>query len=112
LAAITELDADVITVEASRSDMELLDAFRRFEYPHGIGLGVYDVHSPRVVDTASIFELVERAAGVIPIDRLWINPDCGLKTREWPETEASLRAMVEAAQWMRAQVGSLPSAIR
>ena len=112
LAAIAELDADVITVEASRSDMELLDAFRRFEYPSGIGLGVYDVHSPRVANTASIFELVERAAGVIPIDRLWVNPDCGLKTREWPETEASLRAMVEAAQWMRAQVGSGPSAVR
>jgi len=106
LAAIVELDADVITIEASRSDMELLDAFRGFRYPNDIGPGVYDVHSPRAADMMSMFELVGRAARVIPIERLWINPDCGLKTRDWPETEASLRGMVEAARRIRAQVES------
>jgi len=112
LAAIVELDADVITIEASRSDMELLDAFRGFRYPNNIGPGVYDVHSPRVADVTSMLELVERAARVIPIDQLWVNPDCGLKTRDWPETEASLREMVEAARRMRAQVESGLSAAR
>jgi 5-methyltetrahydropteroyltriglutamate--homocysteine methyltransferase len=110
LAAIVELDADVVTIEASRSDMELLDSFRAFRYPNDIGPGVYDVHSPREADTTSMFELIERAAGVIPPDRLWVNPDCGLKTRDWPETEASLRAMVEAARRMRFVLGSGVSA--
>jgi 5-methyltetrahydropteroyltriglutamate--homocysteine methyltransferase len=106
LAAIVELDADVVTIEASRSDMELLDSFRAFRYPNDIGPGIYDVHSPQVVDTASMFDLIERAARVIPIEHLWVNPDCGLKTRDWAETEASLRGMVEAAHRMRAQVES------
>jgi len=106
LPAIAELDADVITIEASRSDMELLDAFREFRYPNDIGPGVYDVHSPQVETAASVFEFIERAGRVIPVDRLWVNPDCGLKTRDWPETEASLRAMVEAAREMRLQLES------
>ena len=106
LPAIAELDADVITIEASRSDMELLDAFREFRYPNDIGPGVYDVHSPQVESAASVFEFIERAGRVIPVDRLWVNPDCGLKTRDWPETEASLRAMVEAAREMRLQLES------
>src|SRR6516162_7176353 len=106
LPAIVELDADVITIEASRSGMELLDAFRGFHYPHDIGRGMFDVHSSRVTDTESMFELIEKAAQVIPVDRLWVNPDCGLKTRDWPETEAALRGMVEAAHRMRALVES------
>jgi 5-methyltetrahydropteroyltriglutamate--homocysteine methyltransferase len=106
LPAIAELDADVITIEASRSDMELLDAFREFQYPNDIGPGVYDVHSPQVETAASVFEFIEKAGRVIPVDRLWVNPDCGLKTRDWPETEASLRAMVEAAREMRLQLES------
>ena len=106
LPAIAELDADVITIEASRSDMELLDAFREFRYPNDIGPGVYDVHSPQVETAASVFEFIEKAGRVIPVDRLWVNPDCGLKTRDWPETEASLRAMVEAAREMRLQLES------
>ena len=106
LPAIAELDADVITIEASRSDMELLDAFREFRYPNDIGPGVYDVHSPQIETAASVFEFIERAGRVIPVDRLWVNPDCGLKTRDWPETEASLRAMVEAAREMRLQLES------
>ena len=106
LQAIAELDADVITIEASRSDMELLDAFREFRYPNDIGPGVYDVHSPQVQTAASVFEFIERAGRLIPVDRLWVNPDCGLKTRDWPETEASLRAMVEAAREMRLQLES------
>jgi 5-methyltetrahydropteroyltriglutamate--homocysteine methyltransferase len=104
LPAIVELDADVVTIEASRSDMELLDSFRAFRYPNDIGPGVYDVHSPREADTTSMMDLIKKAAGVIPIERLWVNPDCGLKTRDWPETEASLRAMVEAARRMRVQL--------
>ena len=110
LATIVKLDADVITIEMSRSDMELLDAFQEFRYPNDIGPGVYDIHSPRVPDATSMLDLIERAAGVIPVDRLWVNPDCGLKTRDWPETEASLRAMVEAARRMRALVESGVSA--
>jgi len=106
LRAIVELDADVITIEASRSGMELLDAFRGFHYPHDIGPGMFDVHSSRVTDTASMFELIEKAAQVIPVDRLWVNPDCGLKTRDWPETQVALRGMVEAARRMRALVES------
>lgn len=110
LGAIVDLDADVVTIEASRSDMELLDCFRAFRYPNDIGPGVYDVHSPGHADATSMLNLIERAAAVIPVDRLWVNPDCGLKTRDWPETEASLRAMVEAARRMRALVASGVSA--
>jgi len=101
LPAIAALDADVITIETSRSAMELLDAFGEFEYPNAIGPGVYDIHSPRVPATAEMVKLLERACEVIPAERLWVNPDCGLKTRAWPETEAALRNMVEAARVLR-----------
>jgi len=101
LPAIAALDADVITIETSRSDMELLEGFGRFEYPNEIGPGVYDIHSPRVPDTAEMLRLLEKAAEVIAPARLWVNPDCGLKTRRWPETEAALRHMVEAARTLR-----------
>ena len=101
LAAITELDADVITIETSRSKMELLEAFRAFAYPNEIGPGVYDIHSPRVPTTAEMAVLIEKAATVIPIERLWVNPDCGLKTRSWPEVRAALANLVRVARTLR-----------
>lgn len=104
LPAIAEMDADVITIETSRSAMELLDAFAAFRYPNDIGPGVYDIHSPRIPAVEEIARLIERATQVIPVERLWVNPDCGLKTRSWPEVEAALRNMVEAARLMRARV--------
>lgn len=104
LPAIAALDADVITIETSRSDMELLDAFGSFSYPNEIGPGVYDIHSPRVPGVEDMLRLLERAARVIPVERLWVNPDCGLKTRAWPETEAALANMVEAARRLRARL--------
>ncbi len=99
--SIAALDADVITIETSRSDMELLDAFVNFAYPNEIGPGVYDIHSPRVPTKDEIVRLMEKAAKVIPAERLWINPDCGLKTRDWPEVETALSNMVSAARTLR-----------
>jgi 5-methyltetrahydropteroyltriglutamate--homocysteine methyltransferase len=101
LPSIAALDADVITIETSRSSMELLDGFGEFAYPNGIGPGVYDTHSPRVPNVDTMKRLLERACEVIPAGRLWVNPDCGLKTRGWPETEAALRNMIAAARSMR-----------
>ncbi|HCA27898.1 MAG TPA: 5-methyltetrahydropteroyltriglutamate--homocysteine S-methyltransferase, partial [Betaproteobacteria bacterium] len=101
LPAIAAMDADVITIETSRSDMELLDGFREFNYPNEIGPGVYDIHSPRVPDTTEMVRLLEKARGVIPAERLWVNPDCGLKTRNWPEVDAALTRMVAAARQLR-----------
>ncbi|WP_138989518.1 5-methyltetrahydropteroyltriglutamate--homocysteine S-methyltransferase [Larkinella sp. C7] len=98
---IADLDADVITIETSRSQMELLDAFVQFNYPNEIGPGVYDIHSPRVPTTEEIIALLHKAAGVLPVRNLWVNPDCGLKTRRWPETEQALKNMVQAAQTAR-----------
>lgn len=103
IRAIADLDADVITIETSRSNMELLDAFVDFRYPAEIGPGVYDIHSPRVPTVDEIEALLRKAAAVLPPDNLWVNPDCGLKTRQWPEVRASLTAMVEAARRLRAQ---------
>ncbi len=102
LPAIAALDADVITIETSRSDMELLSGFGKFRYPNEIGPGVYDIHSPRVPSVADITRLLEKAARVIPPENLWVNPDCGLKTRAWSETEAALKNMVAAAKSARA----------
>ncbi|GLX88000.1 5-methyltetrahydropteroyltriglutamate--homocysteine methyltransferase [Pseudomonas fragi] len=102
IKSIAEMDADVITIETSRSDMELLDAFEAFDYPNDIGPGVYDIHSPRVPDTAEMVKLLSKAAQRIPAQRLWVNPDCGLKTRAWAETEAALINMVAAARQLRA----------
>jgi len=101
IGAIADLDADVITIETSRSDGELLHAFEQFKYPNDIGPGVYDIHSPNVPNTQNIVNLMKRAAREIPVERLWVNPDCGLKTRRWPETEAALACMVEAATLLR-----------
>ncbi len=102
IAAIAEMDADVITIETSRSQMELLDAFEDFDYPNEIGPGVYDIHSPNVPTVAEIVALMRLAARRIPAARLWVNPDCGLKTRDWAEVEPALANMVEAAKQLRA----------
>lgn len=98
---IAMMDADVITIECARSQMELLDAFVKFKYPNEIGPGVYDIHSPRVPSVDEMVALMRKAAQVINPAQLWVNPDCGLKTRGWAETEASLRNMVEAAKILR-----------
>jgi len=104
LPAIAAMDADVITIETSRSAMELLDAFGEFSYPNDIGPGVYDIHSPRVPSVEAMEKLMKRAFDVVPVERLWINPDCGLKTRGWPETKAALENMVTVAKGLRAQL--------
>lgn len=98
---IADMDADVITIETSRSQMELLDAFADFKYPNEIGPGVYDIHSPRVPKRAEMVYLLKKAKAVIPEGQLWVNPDCGLKTRGWDETKKALIEMVEAAKEMR-----------
>lgn len=101
IESIAAMDADVITIETSRSDMELLEAFEAFAYPNDIGPGVYDIHSPRIPDVTQMVGLLRKAAQRIPVERLWVNPDCGLKTRGWPETEAALVHMVGAARQLR-----------
>jgi 5-methyltetrahydropteroyltriglutamate--homocysteine methyltransferase len=109
LPAIAAMDADVITIETSRSNMELLEGFGAFRYPNEIGPGVYDIHSPRVPEAGEISRLMEKALQVIPAERLWVNPDCGLKTRNWPEVEAALAAMVEAARQLRKKIATQPA---
>ncbi|MFP3595116.1 5-methyltetrahydropteroyltriglutamate--homocysteine S-methyltransferase [Chryseobacterium sp. SIMBA_029] len=99
---IADMDADVITIECSRSQMDLLNAFADFKYPNEIGPGVYDIHSPRVPSKEEMVELLKKAQAVIPAQQLWVNPDCGLKTRHWDETEKALIAMVEASREMAA----------
>lgn len=98
---IAAMDADVITIETSRSQMELLDAFADFKYPNEIGPGVYDIHSPRQPSAGEMIALLEKAAVTLPARNLWVNPDCGLKTRKWPETKVALSNMVRAAEVMR-----------
>jgi 5-methyltetrahydropteroyltriglutamate--homocysteine methyltransferase len=98
---IADMDADVITIETSRSQMELLDVFADFEYLNEIGPGVYDIHSPRVPNRLEMIDLLKKAKAVIPSEQLWVNPDCGLKTRGWDETKKALIEMVEAAKVMR-----------
>jgi 5-methyltetrahydropteroyltriglutamate--homocysteine methyltransferase len=98
---IADMDADVITIECSRSQMELLDVFADFKYPNEIGPGVYDIHSPRVPSRNEMVHLLEKATAVVPADQLWVNPDCGLKTRNWDETKKTLIEMVAAAKEMR-----------
>ncbi len=107
--AVADMDADVITIETSRSDMELLDAFVNFKYPNEIGPGVYDIHSPRVPDTQEMMRLMRKARDVLPPEHLWVNPDCGLKTRNWPEVEQALSNMVQAARTLRAEQGKTAS---
>ena len=98
---IARMDADVITIETSRSQMELLDVFKQFNYPNEIGPGVYDIHSPRVPTTDEMKQLLEKALAFIPKENLWVNPDCGLKTRAWEETKKALENMVSATKKMR-----------
>ena len=102
IEAIAALDADVISIEASRSDIELLDVFVDYDYPNEIGPGVYDIHSPRVPPVDEMVDLLNKMLKVIPADQLWVNPDCGLKTRGWPETKQALINMVKAAEIIRA----------
>jgi 5-methyltetrahydropteroyltriglutamate--homocysteine methyltransferase len=104
IAAIADMDADVITIETSRSDMELLDAFDHFKYPNEIGPGVYDIHSPNIPTEQHMVDLMQKAAERVPAERLWVNPDCGLKTRQWNEVIPALTNMVAAAKTLRAMV--------
>ena len=104
---IADMDADVITIETSRSQMELLDAFNDFNYPNEIGPGVYDIHSPRVPTVDEMVGLLEKALTVLPAENIWVNPDCGLKTRKWAETEQALINMVAAANVIRERVQEL-----
>jgi 5-methyltetrahydropteroyltriglutamate--homocysteine methyltransferase len=101
IAAIAEMDADVITIETSRSDMELLDVFETFNYPNQIGPGVYDIHSPNIPTETQMISLMRKAAERVPPERLWVNPDCGLKTRQWSEVIPALTNMVDAARKLR-----------
>jgi 5-methyltetrahydropteroyltriglutamate--homocysteine methyltransferase len=102
IKSIADMDADVITIETSRSDMELLDAFDNFNYPNEIGPGVYDIHSPNIPTEEHMVQLMLKAAERIPAERLWVNPDCGLKTRQWSEVIPALTNMLSAAKKLRA----------
>jgi 5-methyltetrahydropteroyltriglutamate--homocysteine methyltransferase len=100
--AISDLDADVISIENARSGLELLETFKEKGYDKGIGPGVYDIHSPRVPPTDEIVENLKATLTVLDVDQVWVNPDCGLKTRKEPETNAALRNMVDATRQVRA----------
>ncbi|GLI25793.1 hypothetical protein ARHIZOSPH14_00350 [Agromyces rhizosphaerae] len=101
--AIRALDADVTSIEAARSRMEVVDDLRTSGFDHGVGPGVYDIHSPRVPSVAEVTQLLERAAGALPLRQVWVNPDCGLKTRGYDETVASLRNIIDATREVRAR---------
>ena len=101
IPAIDDMDADVITFEASRSDLQILDALRENHFETEVGPGVYDIHSPRVPSVEEMVRALERMLTKISPEKLWVNPDCGLKTRGVPETDASLRNMVAAAKEIR-----------
>jgi 5-methyltetrahydropteroyltriglutamate--homocysteine methyltransferase len=104
IEAVAQMDADVISIETSRSQMELLQTFAEYHYPNGIGPGVYDIHSPRIPTKDEMETLLRKASTVLTPDQLWVNPDCGLKTRRWEEVRPALTAMVEAAQAIRATI--------
>jgi 5-methyltetrahydropteroyltriglutamate--homocysteine methyltransferase len=101
---IQGMDADVLLIEAARSRMELLHDWERTGYAQEIGPGVYDIHSPRVPPAEEMVELLDAAAKVLEPEQIWVNPDCGLKTRAWPETKAALRNMVQAAKQLREEL--------
>src|SRR6202521_1038080 len=109
LPSIAEMDADVITIESSRSDMEILEAFRTFKYPNEVGPGVYDIHSPRIPSADEMAALLEKAVQALAPDQLWVNPDCGLKTRRWEEVLPALTNMVAAAKRLREQYTKTPA---
>ena len=102
--AIRALDADVISLEAARSAMDVAEAFARSGYDTELGLGIWDIHSPRVPATAEMLELLRRALSVLDADRVWVNPDCGLKTRSWDEVMPALANMVQAARVAREEL--------
>ena len=104
LASIAALDADVISIDTSRSNMQLLGAFAQFHYLNDIGPGVWDIHSPRVPSTEEMLNHIRAAAKVIPKERLWLNPDCGLKTRRWEEVKPALQNLVAAARQARTAI--------
>ncbi len=104
ISSIADMDADVISIETSRSQMDLLNAFVNFKYPNEIGPGVYDIHSPRVPKKEEMENLLKKALDVLKPEQIWVNPDCGLKTRDWPETKAALKEMVDATKALRAQI--------
>ncbi len=104
ISSIADMDADVITIETSRSDMELLDVFDKFQYPNEIGPGVYDIHSPNIPSVDSMVSLMQKASQRIPAKRLWVNPDCGLKTRTWDEVRPALVNMVAASKQLSAKL--------
>jgi 5-methyltetrahydropteroyltriglutamate--homocysteine methyltransferase len=106
IEAIAAYDVDVISFEASRSKMDLLQTFVEYDYPNEVGPGIWDVHSPRIPDTDEIVELISRALCVLDATKLWVNPDCGLKTRRWEEVEPSLRNLVAATQRVRKTLAS------
>lgn len=110
--SIAAMDADVITIETSRSDMELLEAFDDFDYPNQIGPGVYDIHSPNIPSREQMEQLMLKATQRIPAERLWVNPDCGLKTRQWDEVIPALRNMVASPCQHSTPVSSLPLPLR
>ena len=101
IESIADMEADVITIETSRSSMALLDAFKEFAYPNQVGPGVYDIHSPNIPTQEQIIQLMQKAARYLPADRLWVNPDCGLKTRRWEKVLPALTTMVEAIKTPR-----------
>lgn len=104
IEAIGDMDADVISIESSRSDMELLESFSDYRYPNEIGPGVYDIHSPRVAPVEEMTGLLKKALASLSANQLWVNPDCGLKTRHWPEVIESLEHMVNAAHQLREEL--------
>lgn len=104
LTAIQAMDADVITLETARSANKLLQTLKREPYHNGIGPGVYDIHSPNVPDVSAMSEILEDSLNVVPAHNLWVNPDCGLKTRRWEEVTPALKSMVRAAQALREQI--------
>jgi 5-methyltetrahydropteroyltriglutamate--homocysteine methyltransferase len=101
---IARMDADVLLIEASRSRMELLNAFRDYSYPNAIGPGVYDIHSPRIPSVAEIDQLLDEAEARIPREQLWVTPDCGLKTRTWDDVIPALTHLMDATRRRRARV--------
>jgi 5-methyltetrahydropteroyltriglutamate--homocysteine methyltransferase len=106
IQVIERMDADAISIESARSGSELLEAFREYSYPNEIGPGVYDIHSPRVPSTAEIVAALNTMKEVLEDAQIWVNPDCGLKTRGWDETLAALRNMVQAARQLRTETGA------
>lgn len=107
---IAAMDADVITIETSRSQMELVEVFAGFKYPNEIGPGVYDIHSPRIPSVEEMTALLDKVAALLPVENIWVNPDCGLKTRKWPETKQALINMVQAANRMRQKINQAETA--